>query len=149
LGPFHKSRLLHIHISSLRVRPLFEVFIDHTFGTPNPCYQVGRLVESSTNGKCSGNGRRANCQSALSNNEEAGSLTLQIPHATVHSSLVAEAWFAWHSIPSRKLDSISFRQHRGNLQRSMMWFLQIAQLSTTISQAHKATAFHCGHISTI
>jgi hypothetical protein len=29
------------------------------------------------------------------------------------------------------------------LQRSIMWFLQMAQLSTTISQAHKATAFHC------
>lgn len=25
-------------------------------------------------------------------------LTLQTPHATVHSSLVAEAWLAWHSI---------------------------------------------------
>jgi hypothetical protein len=25
--------------------------------------------------------------------------TLQIPQATVHSSLVAEAWFAWHSMP--------------------------------------------------
>lgn len=24
-----------------------------------------------------------------------------------------------------------------------MWFLQMAQLSTTISQAHRATAFHC------
>lgn len=43
-------------------------------------------------------------------------LTLHTPQATVHSSLVAEAWLAWHSI-----------------QRSMMWFLQIAQLSTTIS----------------
>ena len=29
-----------------------------------------------------------------------------------------------------------------NSQRSMMWFLQMAQLSTTISHAHKATAFH-------
>lgn len=29
-------------------------------------------------------------------------LTLQTPHATVHSSLVAEAWFAWHSIPEIK-----------------------------------------------
>ena len=26
-------------------------------------------------------------------------LTLQTPQATVHSSLVADAWFAWHSIP--------------------------------------------------
>lgn len=73
-------------------------------------------------------------------------LTLQTPHATVHSSLVAEAWFAWHS-----------------MHRSMMWFRQMAQLSTTMSgreigwelrpswdasavldlpQAHRATAFH-------
>ena len=29
-------------------------------------------------------------------------LTLQTPHATVHSSLVAEAWFAWHSMPEIK-----------------------------------------------
>src|SRR6266536_1645098 len=34
-----------------------------------------------------------------------------------------------------------------NLHRSMMWFLQMAQLSTTISQAHKATAFHYHIIS--
>lgn len=27
------------------------------------------------------------------------SLTLQTPHATVHSSEVADAWFAWHSMP--------------------------------------------------
>lgn len=25
--------------------------------------------------------------------------TLQMPHATVHSSLVADAWLAWHSMP--------------------------------------------------
>ena len=31
-----------------------------------------------------------------------------MPHATVHSSLVAEAWLAWHS-----------------MHRSMMWFLGI------------------------
>lgn len=45
-----------------------------------------------------------------------GKLTLQTPQATVHSSLVALAWLAWHSI-----------------QRSMMWLRQIAQLSTTMS----------------
>ena len=27
-------------------------------------------------------------------------LTLQMPHATVHSSDVADAWFAWHSMPA-------------------------------------------------
>lgn len=30
--------------------------------------------------------------------------TLQIPQATVHSSLVADAWFAWHSMPVRERD---------------------------------------------
>jgi hypothetical protein len=29
------------------------------------------------------------------------------------------------------------------IHRSIMWFLQMAQLSTTMSQAHSATAFHC------
>lgn len=43
-------------------------------------------------------------------------LTLHTPQATVHSSLVADAWLAWHS-----------------MHRSMMWFRQIAQLSTTMS----------------
>jgi hypothetical protein len=33
-------------------------------------------------------------------------LTLQIPQATVHSSLVAEAWFAWHSMPFEEVVSI-------------------------------------------
>jgi hypothetical protein len=31
--------------------------------------------------------------------------TLQIPHATVHSSLVADAWFAWHSMPEAEVVS--------------------------------------------
>jgi hypothetical protein len=54
-------------------------------------------------------------------------LTLQIPHATVHSSLVVVAWLAWQS-----------------MHRSMMWLRQMAQLSTTMSQAQSATAFHWG-----
>jgi hypothetical protein len=33
------------------------------------------------------------------------------------------------------------------LHRSIMWFLQIAQLSTTMSQAHRATAFHYRAVS--
>ena len=52
-------------------------------------------------------------------------LTLQIPHATVHSSDVAEAWLAWQS-----------------MHRSMIWLRQMAQLSTTMSHAQSATAFH-------
>lgn len=54
-----------------------------------------------------------------------------MPQATVHSSLVADAWLAWHS-----------------MQRSMMWLRQMAQLSTTISQAQSATAFHCALLIT-
>jgi hypothetical protein len=30
---------------------------------------------------------------------KAAILTLQIPQATVHSSVVEEPWFAWHSMP--------------------------------------------------
>lgn len=52
-------------------------------------------------------------------------LTLQIPQATVHSSDVAEAWFAWQS-----------------MHKSMIWLRQMAQLSTTMSHAQSATAFH-------
>lgn len=47
-------------------------------------------------------------------------LTLHTPQATVHSSLVADAWFAWHSI-----------------HRSIIWFRQMAQLSTTMSETKK------------
>ena len=35
-------------------------------------------------------------------------VSTHMPHATVHSSLVAEAWLAWHS-----------------MHRSTMWFLGI------------------------
>jgi hypothetical protein len=55
-----------------------------------------------------------------------GIRTLQIPQATVHSSEVADAWLAWQS-----------------MHRSMMWLRQMAQLSTTMSHAQRATAFHC------
>ena len=30
---------------------------------------------------------------------DAGFLTLQIPQATVHSSVVDDPWLAWHSMP--------------------------------------------------
>jgi hypothetical protein len=59
-------------------------------------------------------------------------LTLQIPHATVHSSLVVVAWLAWQS-----------------MHRSMMWLRQMAQLSTTMSQAQSATAFHYSNMSAL
>lgn len=49
---------------------------------------------------------------------------LQTPHATVQSSCSA-CPCAWHSI-----------------HNSMTWLRQIAQLSTTISQDHRATALH-------
>lgn len=42
---------------------------------------------------------------------------MHTPQATVHSSLVADAWLAWHS-----------------MQRSIIWLRHIAQLSTTISE---------------
>ena len=50
---------------------------------------------------------------------------LHTPHATVQSSDVVLPWLAWHSI-----------------HMSIIWFRQMAQLSTSISQTHNATAFH-------
>jgi len=47
----------------------------------------------------------------------------------------------------RLVTCLCFYQKYESLQRSMMWLRQIAQLSTTISHAHKATAFHCNDIS--
>jgi len=44
-------------------------------------------------------------------------LTLQIPQATVHSSLVAEAWLAWHSIPRRRRRKKSIRTTREQEKR--------------------------------
>lgn len=91
--------------------------------------------------RCSGSGKRAiECQHYRRPVRRI-ELTLQIPHATVHSSLVADAWFAWHSMPTAR----SVRQEDivgHHIQRSIMWLRQMAQLSTTISQAHRATAFH-------
>ena len=59
---------------------------------------------------------------------------LQTPQETVHSSLVAELWFAWNS-----------------MQRSMMWFRQMAQLSTIMSEVtknrHKKRKIIQGYIS--
>lgn len=54
--------------------------------------------------------------------------TLHTPHATVHSSDDAEPWLAWHS-----------------MQSSMMWFLQMAQLSTTISAITVVSALSPQH----
>lgn len=50
---------------------------------------------------------------------------LQTPHAAVHSSPVAVAWFAWHSI-----------------HKSIRWLRHMAQVSFWISHAHKAKPFH-------
>lgn len=71
----------------------------------------------------------------------AHSLTLHWPQATVHSSLVALPWLAWHSMPdetkgergiaSSRVSIHAVRpavrsgEHRGS-QRSMMWLRQMA-----------------------
>ena len=89
------------------------LFSVHTFETPIPCYLMGRLVWSSTIVKCSGNEK----------------YDYRLPKPLFILRLLQKpgsfAEFAWHS-----------------MHKSMMWFLQMAQLSTTISHAHKATAFH-------
>lgn len=81
---------------------------------------MGKHFWSSTNEICSGNEKRAK-----NSNYQKFNPTLQLPHATVHSSLPSAEGFAWHSI-----------------HKSIIWLRHIAQLSTTMSQAQRATAFH-------
>ena len=108
---------------------------DHTSGTPSPCCPEGRPAmlikcgkkannslpgESSATLRCSGSGRhgctfeeiynnlhRAAHHQYLTGSDPKMKSDSHMPQATVHSSLVAEAWLAWHS-----------------MQRSMMWFLK-------------------------
>ena len=72
----------------------------------------------------------------LGDHKEKKLLTLHIPHAALHSSLVAITWLAWQSMPVVKNMSaphrVFLREWR-SIHRSMIWFLQMAQLSTTMS----------------
>lgn len=86
-----------------------------TSGTPTPCCPEDTPASSSASGRCSGNGTHAEhthsywlifhyiqnseVQKCSEKLENSVSLTLHTPQATVHSSDVAEAWLAWHSIP--------------------------------------------------
>lgn len=79
-----------------------DLLIVRISGIPSLGCPRDRLVVSSASVRCSGSGRHAveEKASACATGTDVARLTLQIPHATVHSSLVAEAWLAWHSIPS-------------------------------------------------
>lgn len=64
----HSIIISHIprsHVSFALVFVIVVLFVpwwylnDRTFGIPNLCCQEGRLDESSTNGRCSGNGKHA------------------------------------------------------------------------------------------
>jgi hypothetical protein len=59
--------------------------------------------------------------------------------AHVHSSEVAEAALAWHSMPATESEQKNETKNGGSerLQRSIMWLRQIAQLSTTMSKKKK------------
>ena len=73
-----------------------------TSATPTHGCPMGRHFLSSTNERCSGSGTRAEIGSSLEVDCRLRHeiRTLQIPHAALHSSLVADTWFAWQSIPA-------------------------------------------------
>lgn len=50
-------------------------------------------------------------------------LTLQTPQATVHSSEVAEVWFAWHSIPAWKQQQNTFMKYLKIYEGGTSFFL--------------------------
>ncbi|EZA50006.1 hypothetical protein X777_11495 [Ooceraea biroi] len=102
-----------------------EYINDLTSEIPTRDCPMGKPVVFLANVRCSESERRAREEKIHDTIEKDlqwlcskyRALTLHTPQATVHSSLVADAWFAWHS-----------------MQRSIMWLRQIAQLSTTISK---------------
>jgi hypothetical protein len=79
------------HSPGIHTRHSLQCCINgHTFGIPNHDCQVGILDVSSAIEICNGSGMRA--EKKVSWLMQLGSFehTLQIPHATVHSSVVAE-----------------------------------------------------------
>lgn len=113
-----------------------------TFGTPSLCCQEGRLVGSSASAKCSGSEMRARSDvSSCFKPVFSSNLRCRFPKPlyTPHLLLMLDLLDILCLLcVSREYG----RAGRGSIHRSMIWFLQIAQLSTTISQAHRATAFH-------
>jgi hypothetical protein len=98
---------------------------------------------SLTNGKCSGSGRRAGRSWSAWSRKENMACRLHYRYPKLLCTLRSLLKLGWLDI--RCLASVSELYALGEMadvHRSMIWFLQMAQLSTTISQAHRATAFH-------
>lgn len=108
-----------------------------TSGAPIRDYQVDIHCASWASVRCSGNGMRATRGDVdiWNKSSSRNRLTLHIPHAALQSSVDADTWFAWQSMPAWRgtLSDVGMRTRWVDAHRSIIWFLQIAQLSTTIS----------------
>ena len=93
LVPLDTRPLAHL---SMRIHFVARVSTDHISGIPNLCCRVDTLVVFSASERCSGSERHAINEVPVSKSLRLGTYerTLQIPQATVHSSLAADAWFA-------------------------------------------------------
>lgn len=95
-----------------------HAFTGRTSGTPSPYCRGDKLDGFSATARCSESGTHARdrkkvgvsvgCRVSVRKSK----LTLQIPQATVHSSVVDEPWLAWHSIPSNH-QTLDFGLHEG------------------------------------
>lgn len=71
------------------------------------------------------------------------SLTLHTPHATVHSSLVADAWLAWHSMPARAAIN-----NNKKTCKNRIWYVQSQTLQVLCCIFNEAVWFLLHHCST-
>lgn len=65
-------------------------------------------------------------------------LTLQTPQATVHSSEVAEAWLAWHSIPDVGRETCQqMEKKKKKKNRSVIHFTVKIQADDKLSEKYE------------
>lgn len=100
----HKSLPAISERTSGRINKLEK--LGHTSVIPIPYCPKDIRYASWATSRYSGNGKRAALIIVISDNEDLNSNdservhTLQIPQAALHSSEVADTWFAWQSIPA-------------------------------------------------
>lgn len=131
-------------------RPPNVAINDRTSETPSPDYREDRLGGPLATSKCSGSGKHARREIRLAfylfglTGEWA---LAYVTYAPSDCALLARMG----GLVSLALDACGSELvlcllvaivRAGSLHRSMMWFLQMAQLSTTMSQAQSETAFH-------
>lgn len=123
-----------------------------TFAAPIHDCQAGKHSSSSANVKYSGSGMHAGSRGQIGFIHKRTSLvgpiglTLQIPQAALHSSLVADTWFAWQSIPCYAPNhgiSVSIHRSRCKISKRTEIHYMIATYSAVIDNNIPSPQGYC------